>query len=594
MLDFFINSRYNGDGGVLYWNGDNAYIYNCTFRNNKLSSSNGKGGAIFIGGDSDIFVIEDCNFFTNEAYNGGAIYVDDVTDNTLIYNSAFATNTASHYGGALYYEGGICYYVDDHTSFTGNSATGDSQYDDIYDSDGATKCILDVYVSLNGGGTGKTFNSPTTFQNGFKLVAPNGKITFVNKNEIFTIKDNYHISKFNITFLGNNSTLKDLSFTINPTSYSIKFYNLIFTNNEDYTIIWSSIDGVVENCTFKDNGGNNGVKGVAIQANANNLLVKNSVFDNNKALTSGADGGAIWCNATNLRIINSNFTNNQASNAGIHIYLAESASNTIIVGSRFINGIKIGTGSAIVHTNGTIIVYNSVFENNEGDYGGALRLLSGSSNINSSSFTDNRATYGGAIYSNVPLTLTYSNFTHNQADYGGALYLSGTGNSLTNLIFERNIAKVGSAIYFNTSDDITFKKIKFTTNTATEDATVYFTSNCNVYNDENVIFTGNILPDASSLNVVVPDGVKINANVYYVSNAGGGTGLTWGNDATTLDYALSHVFEGGKIIFSKDTYEFENAITISQNIALIGNQTTLKRKNGMADKYLFIPLSQFI
>ena len=241
------------------------------------------------------------------------------------------------------------------------------------------------------------------------------------------------------------------------------------------------------------------------------------------------------------------------------------------------------------------MITSSVFEKNSGVYGGALRLLNGTATVNASTFTSNEATtYGGAIYSNVPLTLTYSNFTRNQADYGGAVYLSGTGNSLTNLIFERNVAKVGSAIYFNTSDDITFKKIKFTTNTATEYATVYFTSNCNVYNDENVIFTGNILPDASSLNVVVPNGVKINPTVYYVSNTGGGTGLTWGNDATTLDYALSHVFEGGKIIFSQDTYEFENVITISKNIALVGNQTTLKRKNGMANKYLFIPLSQFI
>ena len=592
----FTGSKYNGNGGVLYWNGDNAYIYNCTFQNNVLSSytSSGKGGVIYVTGNSDIFTVEKCTFKDNKAYDGGAIYVDDVTDNTLIYNSVFTGDYATHYGGALYYEGSICYYVDENTNrdFSGNFAGGNSAYANIYDGE-AIKCILDVYVSLNGDGDGFTFNTPTNFNNGFKLVAPNGKINFVAENEIFNLGEDYRISKFNVTFLGNHSTLNDASFIITPTSHSIKFYNLIFTGNTEYTIIWNGVDGVVENCTFKNNGGNNGVKGVAIQAYGDNLQVKNSLFNNNQALTNGANGGAIWCNATNLKIINSNFTNNKANTGGIHVYLAESASYTLITGSRFINGTKTGIGSAIILTNGTIIVGNSVFEKNSGDYGGALRLLNGSATINGSAFTSNEATYGGAICSNMPLTLTYSNFTRNQADYGGALYLSGTGNSLTDLIFERNVAKIGSAIYFNTSDDITLKKIKFTTNTATEDATVYFTSNCNVYNDENVIFTGNTLPSDSSLNVVVPNAVEINANVYYISNNGGGTGLTWGNDATTLDYALSHIFEGGKIIFSQDTYEFENAITISKNIALVGNQTTLKRKNSMVDKFLFILLNRF-
>ena len=585
-------SKYNGNGGVLYWNGDNAYIYNCTFQNNVLSSytSSGKGGVIYVTGNSDIFTVEKCTFQNNRAYDGGAIYVDDVTDNTLIYNSIFSGDYATHYGGALYYEGSICYYVDENTNrdFSGNFAGGDSLYANIYDGE-ATKCILDVYVSLNGDGDGSTFNTPTNFKNGFKLVAPNGKLTFVRENEIFNLGEDYRISKFNVTFIGNHSTLNDASFTITTTSHDIKFYNLIFTGNSEYTIIWNGVDGIVENCIFKDNGGNNGLKGVAIQAYGDNLQVKNSIFNNNRALSNGADGGAIWCNATNLKIINSNFTNNKASAGGIHVYLAESATYTIIKDSSFINGTRTGTGSAIILTNGTIMITSSVFEKNSGVYGGALRLLNGIATVNASTFTSNEATtYGGAIYSNVPLTLTYSNFTRNQADYGGAVYLSGTGNSLTNLIFERNVAKVGSAIYFNTSDDITFKKIKFTANTATEDATVYFTSNCNVYNDENVIFTGNILPDASSLNVVVPNGVKINPNVYYVSNTGGGTGLTWGNDATTLDYALSHVFEGGKIIFSQDTYEFENAIIISQNIVLVGNQTILKRKDSNNDKFLFI------
>ena len=423
----FTGSKYNGDGGVLYWNGDNAYIYNCIFQNNKLSSTNGKGGVIYITGDSDIFSVEKCSFKSNNAYDGGAIYVDDVTDNTLIYDSVFTGNYVTHYGGALYYEGSICYYVDENTNrdFSGNFAGGDSSYANIYDGE-ATKCILDVYVSLNGDGDGSTFNTPTNFKNGFKLVAPNGKLTFVRENEIFNLGEDYRISKFNVTFIGNHSTLNDASFTITTTSHDIKFYNLIFTGNSEYTIIWNGVDGIVENCIFKDNGGNNGLKGVAIQAYGDNLQVKNSIFNNNRALSNGADGGAIWCNATNLKIINSNFTNNKASAGGIHVYLAESATYTIIKDSSFINGTRTGTGSAIILTNGTIMITSSVFEKNSGVYGGALRLLNGTATVNASTFTSNEATtYGGAIYSNVPLTLTYSNFTSNTATtQGGGLYLT--------------------------------------------------------------------------------------------------------------------------------------------------------------------------
>ena len=277
---------------------------------------------------------------------------------------------------------------------------------------------------------------------------------------------------------------------------------------------------------------------------------------------------------------------------GLHVYLAEGANYTEIFGSRFSNGVRTGTGSAIIKTNGTIMVYKSTFESNKGEYGGALRLLNGSATVDGSSFTSNEATYGGAIYANCTLTLTNSNFTLNQAtEHGGALYISNPSVNLENIKFERNIAKTGSAIYFNNTKEITFKNLTFAKNTASVDATVYFTTSANVYNDEFVSFTGNTLPTDNSLNIVTANNGKINATVFYVANEATGTGLTWGKDATTLDYALEHVFENGKIFFSPGEYDLDK-ITITQNIALVGNQTTLKRKS--TDKYLFIPLSQFI
>ena len=582
----FKNSKYSGNGGVIYWNADNGYVYNCTFTDNILTGSSSKGGAIMVTGNSDIFIVEQCTFSGNQAYDGGSIYVDDVTNNTLILKSSFVVGKATHYGGALYYNGKICYYVDDGTVFVSNTADGDSRYKDIYDAQ-TTKCIMDVYVSLEGTGDGSSFNTPTNFNTGFNKVAPGGRITFVKANEVYNLNSNYAIGKFAISFYGNNSTLKGASFTIAPAAYNINFNNLIFKSNSVNAIVWKGIGGKVVNCSFIDNGGSNGLKGAAIQGTGNNLTIKNSIFENNRALSSNADGGAIWYDASDLTIINCNFTNNRASLGGTHIYLTDNVKQIIINSSHFINGVKTGTGSAIILTNGTIKLNNCIFDGNTGELGGALRLLNGVVSVENCSFSNNKATYGGAIYSNIPLLLIGSNFTLNEADYGGALYLNAKNNNLSGLIFRGNIAKTASAIYFNTTQNVIFKDIKFIQNKATVDATVLFTNNCNVYNDEKVLFSGNILPSASSLNVVVPVGVQLYANVYYVSNTGAGTGLTWGNDATTLDYALEHIFDGGKIFFSQGTYEFETILSISKNLAFIGNHSTFKRKEGNTNKYLF-------
>ena len=582
----FKNSKYSGDGGVIYWNADNGHVYNCTFTDNKLTGSSSKGGAIMVTGNSDIFIVESCTFSGNDAYDGGSIYVNDVTNNTLILKSNFVSGKATHYGGALYYKGKICYYVDDDTVFAANTASADSRYKDIYDAQ-TTKCIMNVYVSLDGTGDGSSFDNPTNFNTGFNKVAPGGRITFVKANEVYNLNSNYAIGKFAISFYGNNSTLKGASFTIAPAAYNINFNNLIFKSNSINAIVWKGMGGNVVNCSFIDNGGSGGLKGSAIQGTGNNLTIKNSVFENNRALSSNADGGAIWYDASDLTVINCNFTNNRASLAGTHIYLTDNVKRIIINSSSFINGVRTGTGSAIILTNGTIELNNCIFDGNTGELGGALRLLDGSVAVENCSFSNNKAIYGGAIYSNIALLLTGSNFTLNEADYGGALYLNAKSNNLSGLIFNGNIAKTASAIYFNTTQNVLFKDIKFLQNKATVDATVLFTNNCNVYNDEKVLFSGNILPTASSLNVVVPTGTQIYANVYYVSNNGGGTGLTWGTDTTTLDYALGHIFDGGKIFFSQGTYDFETVLSISKNLAFIGNQSIFKRKDGNTNKYLF-------
>ena len=96
----FKNNRATFTGGAIYFTRGTSFIMNSYFFNNSVSESQGDGGAIYSIGGS--LTIEDSNFTSNIGQsNGGAVtfFGEDIT--FVVRRSVFMSNTAGFEGGAV-------------------------------------------------------------------------------------------------------------------------------------------------------------------------------------------------------------------------------------------------------------------------------------------------------------------------------------------------------------------------------------------------------------------------------------------------------------------------------------------------------------
>ena len=148
--------------------------------------------------------------------------------------------------------------------------------------------------------------------------------------------------------------------------------------------------------------------------NSGNLLVINSYFEGNRALS--LDGGAI-SNMANMTVINSTFINNDATR----------------------------NGGAIKHQGNKFKLINSTFIGNNAygldDYGGAVYIWASKAEIYNSTFKSNWGGYGGAIF------------------IGGG-NLESTALNVTGCVFEDNYARNGSDLEIDEGVvNVTYSKI---------------------------------------------------------------------------------------------------------------------------------------
>ncbi|MCB0332921.1 MAG: CSLREA domain-containing protein, partial [Bdellovibrionales bacterium] len=103
---------------------------------------------------------------------------------------------------------------------------------------------------------------------------------------------------------------------------------------------------------------------------------------------------------------------------------------------------------------------------------------------------------GGALFSNGPLTVSYSLFENNSASTGGALFRSGPGSvSITHSTFRNNAAASIGAVFVTTDSTTTISDCVFEGNTASSIASIYLT-NSSANNSEitNTAFLDNASP----------------------------------------------------------------------------------------------------
>ena len=511
--------------GILSLNYDGSEVSKSNFINNTASWAS----AILVNADN--IKIKSSNFTNNRATSNdlsGSVYVRG--HYTLITDSVFTNNRANIRGAAVYIAKNsgserFYYYID---SFTTNTCGSIQGYNDIYGTYGQ-ELMEKVYVILNpdrisgSDMSGIDENNPTYFEVAFNRVAPEGSIIFINNSETysyFTIAtsehnkgDNYNGALFvcdkeGVKFCGKNTTFVNLRFSISSKSHGVEFKDITFTNCNNSVLIWNSENGIIDNCIFKDNSGEDCVKGGAIQALGNNLTIKNSLFKNN-AVKSDKDpigGGAIYCNVIDLTIINCNFTSNIADNGAqilLDEYDGENDKKMIsIINSSFNQGIKYTAGgNSIILNHGNVIISNCNFTSNIVDNdGSAIYVAQIVQNVKfeNNSFTDNSAVNGGAIAfcsgAHKQINIINNHFTRNVASAnGGAIVF--TSNTIDGLLiagncFKNNSAKNGGAIY--TDSAVIIDNCNFTSNTATtQGGGLYLTTDADNTYIEDCNFTDN-------------------------------------------------------------------------------------------------------
>jgi predicted outer membrane repeat protein len=161
--------------------------------------------------------------------------------------------------------------------------------------------------------------------------------------------------------------------------------------------------------------------------------------------------GAIYVNSTQLILSNSVFNNNSAySSLAGAIYAVDST--VTISGSRFEDNVA-SSAAAIYAVRSTVLISSSAFLRNSAtvDLGGAIVSSGGVLSITGSTFSANLATtHGGAIFaSSTVLTMMSTIFSQNLAPAGyGSICITGSDSTLTNVTFDSNLCKLGGGAYF--------------------------------------------------------------------------------------------------------------------------------------------------
>ena len=389
----------NYKGNILV-DGNNIKINNVIFKNGKNNNLFTNGSAVELLNGSDFFMVH-CTFINNTAYNGGAVYINNETNSSYILDCVFHDNTASNLGGAVFVESGIYYFISSSTRDTFNTTF---RYNDLYD-DNTYVFMEDVWVVSNVVTGNGTYDDPTGFNDAFNRVSPFGTIHFRISGDVFDYTALPYLDKtcvkINLTFMGNNTTIKGLTFICGEYATGVSIYNFIFSDySKNSVIFWQGDNGKIVNCSFINNGGFDVGDGAAVNVDANNLNIINCSFINNTAGLDESLGGAIYCNGENLIIKDSVFENNHVRDAGGHIYLSEDSYGLRIINSSFKDGDSINVGhkgSGLYLLSSNYIISNSNFTKNHGSNGGAL-YLGGSGRIVDSLFFDNSATNGSSIY----------------------------------------------------------------------------------------------------------------------------------------------------------------------------------------------------
>ena len=386
--------RYNtikmGGGGIYVTYSSIAEISNCSFKGNVATSA---GGALYMDGKK---LVIKCSLFENNTVfgkytnitSGGAVYAYSIVE---ILNSFFKGNKASHEGGAIYHRRGKTLLIKS-SLFEGNTVVSKQS---AGSAGGAVSTVVPYSIA-------EILNCS---YKGNSAVTAGGAI---------------------FSFKGKKLVIKSSFFETNIALRGGAVYTALVTEISDSTFVGNEAN---------ESGG-------AIHFYRGKLHVRTSSFTNNSVL---GNGGAIclYC-ASICNISKSSFMSNKVVDTGGAISVLLNT-KLIIRDSLFDNnsasdGLNLqkysSTGGALNmgpnSTNSTCYIFNSSFQRNMANMGGAILFNGVRFTIERTSFDSNSVSIkfasGGAIstYSNSSGTISECSFSKNKAVYtGGAVDHSG-------------------------------------------------------------------------------------------------------------------------------------------------------------------------
>ncbi len=469
---YFVNVKYINISNCAF---DGNYIFNDYNVNEQLGKS--FGGAISFDRANGVNIVNS-NFTNNHVeFDGGAIYFHNGASDLTIDGCNFIENEGTINGGAIKF--GNSEVSDVHilnSNFTKNTARYGG-------------AIFFYNFARNLEIIGCTFSENiATHPN-----AQGGAIDFYDGVDNITIGS---------TFIS-NVAVKDgpaISFDKPQVSFgTVRFIGSTFKNHQAKT-------GVVY-----------------FYNNVANLVVEDTVFENNKVTDAGSAASIYFPSVTTLSVKNSNFTNNNAVK-GAALQL-KSVGRGEIIGSTFTNNhAASGEGGAIrIDSNSAITVRSSNFVNN-------------TSPVN-----------GGAVFvdsSAGRLSIFDSNFTNNDASAGGAVYIYRDSSVIDGCTFNSNTAdNDGYAIVVNSKSN-TISNSKFNGQkpvyiTSSGQATINYNNETGDDSDTYIILNkGRISLSGNDFNTVILNDGKISTRTY--ANITGNITRHWDD----FDYPLyAYIFD---------------------------------------------------
>ena len=468
--------------------GANGLVTNCTFTNNRVSSTaTPKGGAI-VAQNGKIHIagskFENNSVFGSELAYGGAICGDSSVE-MIIENSNFTNNTAAK-GGAIYSDGKSLSVSN--SNFKDNNGIGT-----IYNNAELTLAENKIQSTnigiINDKGTIESkvyakIMENTTYKGHKSAFSIAATLTDDAGNVIKDYKFNFVLTKDGVDIIVPavfDDILGYYSGTFTPTNNGLYLISIDYPIKEVQTSVLSICGGLIDIANMvadAENGDTislNGEKYAYTQEFDSSIvggivIDKNIIIDGKGSIISGSEMARLFkvANGYTLTLVNVTVCDAHADK-GAGVYVEDGAS--LIVNSvKFINNTAVTRGGAI-YSEGNVAVNKAIFDGNDVTFrsknvdngGAAIYALGGKLTVADSNFTNNlkdyvvRGTDGktgdliNAIITTSAVTeITGSRFVNNSGCYGGAIYAAVIDNVGTPSLLIRDSEFVNNTAYAGT------------------------------------------------------------------------------------------------------------------------------------------------